>query len=144
MQVKDVMETDVKTIASSSTVQQAAAAMAANGTGYLMVVRDGAQLAGIITEADIVSRVVSKALDVKTTKVDQVMTKAVVMIDPDRDLTEAMEIMEEKNIKKLPVLKSNQLIGILTVSNLCAAQPKLAERVGKLLAIPGQKKIIAG
>ncbi|MBM3304309.1 MAG: CBS domain-containing protein, partial [Candidatus Aenigmarchaeota archaeon] len=102
MLVRDVMNKDVKTIEPDSTVQEAAAKMARYSIGSLIVIRGGS-LQGIITERDIMSKAVAKALDPSETKVSDIMTKEVVMIAPERDVADAAEVMIERGIKKLPV-----------------------------------------
>lgn len=142
MIVKDVMNTDVKTTDDDSSVQEAAKEMKKFRIGSLVVV-DGTKMIGIVTERDIMDKVVSEASDPSKIKVKEVMTDEVIMVDPEKDLGEAAELMVDKKIKKLPVIKGNQLVGIVTAWDLCAAEPKLMEQIGELTLIQ-KKKAIAG
>ena len=143
MLVKEVMNRNVKTIDTEANVQKAAELMSKFGIGSLIVVKNN-KLKGILTERNILGGVVAKSLDATDTKVKDIMTKEVVFIKPELDVEEAAEIMVDKNIKKLPVILRNQLVGIITASDICAAQPKLMESLSTLLMIPGRRKLVAG
>lgn len=143
MLVREIMNKDVKTIEPDESVQEAAAKMSRHSIGSLIVIKGGS-LQGIITERDILSKVVAKSLDASSTKVSNIMTKAVVMISPDRDIEDAAEVMVEKDIKKLPVLKGDKLIGIVTSMDIVVAQPKLMKQMAALFLMSRGKKAVAG
>jgi CBS domain-containing protein len=144
MLVRDIMTKDVKTIEPGETIQAAALRMQKNNVGSLIVVKDGS-LQGIITERDVITKVVAKALDSSKTKVSAAMVRKVVMITPEKDIEDAAEIMVEKGIKKLPVLSGDKLIGMLTSMDIVAAQPKLMEQMASLFVSASKgKKIMAG
>ncbi|MCW4028912.1 MAG: CBS domain-containing protein [Candidatus Bathyarchaeota archaeon] len=113
--VKDIMTKDVVTIETSKTVFEAAELMAKSGLGCLIVVIQAFPV-GIITERDIVRRIVAKraSLDLKVT---EVMTKSLITIDPDTSLREAARVMSTNKIRRLPVLKNNKLVGIVVASD---------------------------
>jgi len=143
MLVKDVMNPDVKTISPDATVQEAAALMTKFSIGSLIVVED-TKVVGIITERDIMTKVVAEAADASQVKVKDIRTKDVIMIDADADVEDAVEIMMEKKIKKLPVISRNRLIGIVTSMDLCTASPKIIERLAELLLLPRKRRFVAG
>jgi len=143
MMVKDIMVTDVKTIEPSSTVQEAAKKMADHCIGCLIVVNKG-KLAGIVTERDMIRKVIVKGKNSPNIKINTIMTKEVIMIGPESDIEDASEVMIEKKIKKLPVLDDDNLIGIITAMDIVAAQPKLMKQISELFLIPGRKKAVAG
>jgi len=143
LQVKDIMNTDVKTITPDSTVQKAAKKMDEFGIGSLIVVKDG-KLAGIVTERDILENVVAKAKLSSQVMVKDIMTKEVIMVRPDMEVEDASEIMMEKKIKKLPVIKDDSLIGIITATDIVTAQPMLMQQLSELMMVPGKRKIVAG
>ena len=66
------------------------------------------------------------------------------MIAPDKDINDAAEVMVEKHIKKLPVLDGDNLIGIVTSTDIVTAQPKFMEHMAGLLLMAGKKKAVAG
>jgi CBS domain-containing protein len=113
--VKDIMTKDVITIESNKSAFEAAELMSEKGLGCVIVVIK-AYPVGIITERDIVRRIVAKrsSLDVKVT---EVMTKALITVDPDASLKEAARLMSTNKIRRLPVLKNNKLVGIVVASD---------------------------
>lgn len=113
--VKDIMTKEVVTIETSKTVFEAAELMSSKGVSCLIVVIQAFPV-GIITERDIVRRIVAKrsSLDVKVT---EVMTKTLITVDPDRSLKESARIMLNNKIRRLPVLKNNKLVGIVAASD---------------------------
>ncbi len=143
MLVKDVMNSDVKTIGSKSSVQEAAKVMGRFRIGSLIVVKDE-ELIGIVTERDIMTKVVAESKDAIKTSIGNIMTKDIVMIKPDADIEEAAELMIKHHIKKLPVVFDNQLIGIITSMDIVTAHPKMIEQMGALLIFPRKKKPVAG
>ena len=143
MIVSEIMNTDVKTIGKDATIQEAAALMSEHSIGSLIVVVDS-RVIGIITERDILKKVVAEGKDSSDTKVKDAMTEEVIMIRPETEIEDAAEIMMEKKIKKLPVVSQNSLIGIVTATDLCAASPKIIESLGSLLMIPQKKRPVAG
>ena len=113
--VKDIMTKEVVTIDPNKTVFEAAELMSSKGVGCVIVVIKAFPV-GIITERDIVRRIVAKrrSPDVKIT---EVMTKTVITVDPDTSLKEAARTMSTNKIRRLPVLKSNKLVGIVVASD---------------------------
>ena len=143
MLVKDVMNTDVKTIEPDSSVQEAAKKMNRYNIGSLVVVNKE-RMVGIVTERDMLKKIVAKARDSAKTKVKNIMIKRVVMIDPETHLSDAVDVMNQHRIKKLPVLHENSLIGILTATDVIAAQPKMIEELSKLFVFKDKKTAVAG
>jgi len=113
--VKDIMTKEVVTIDTNKSVFEAAELMTSKGLGCLVVVIKAFPV-GIITERDIVRRIVAKraSLDVK---VIDIMTKKLITIDPDTSLKEAARVMSTNKIRRLPVLKNNKLVGIVVASD---------------------------
>ncbi len=114
--VKEFMTKDVITIDANKTVFEAAELMAQKGVGDL-VIMDGKMPIGIVTERDLVRRVTAKRKRLNT-KVSEIMTTPLRVIDPDASLKEAARKMVTKGIRRLPVIKDNKLIGIITATDL--------------------------
>jgi CBS domain-containing protein len=113
--IKDIMTKKVITVEANRTVFEAAELMTEKGVGCIIVVIEGFPV-GIITERDIVRRIVAKrsSLDIKVT---EVMTKTLITVDPDTSVREAARIMSTNRIRRLPVLKNNKLVGIVVASD---------------------------
>jgi CBS domain-containing protein len=143
MIVKEIMNEDVKIIEPDATVQEAAQKMTDENSKCLIVTEKG-KLVGIVTDWDFVSKVVAKAEDSKGLKVKDIMTKDVIVIGPDTDISEAAEIMVEHNIKKLPVVVGNVLVGIVTPMEIAVAEPKLLEQISSLVLLSKRQRPVAG
>ncbi len=113
--VKDIMTKDVVTIESNKTAFDAAKVMAEKELGCVIVVVQAFPV-GIITERDIVRRIVAKRASFDT-KVTDAMTKTLITVEPDTSLREAARIMSSNKIRRLPVLKQNKLVGIIVASD---------------------------
>ncbi len=128
--VKDAMRKDVLTIGKNSSLVKAAKAMVKKHVGCLIVV-EKAKPIGIITENNFVVTVVSKSLDPKKLKVKDIMTKDLVSVDPDSDLYEAVKIMKEHGVRRVPVIKDDILYGILGPSELAESFTPYVDKLTK-------------
>ncbi len=142
MLVREMMNTRVKTAKPDSTVQMAAKAMTKFRIGSL-IITEGGKLVGIVTERDILVKVVSAAKNPAKVKIRDVMNSDVVLARPNIDIEEAARIMMRYKIKKLPVVDGNRLVGIVTATDIVTAQPELMKRLSELLLV-SQKKLVAG
>ncbi len=113
--VKDIMTKEVVTIESNKSVFEAAELMSTKGIGCVIVVIKAFPV-GIITERDIVRRIVAKRAS-PDVKVTEIMTKTLITIDPNTSLREAARVMSTNKIRRLPVLKNNKLVGIVVSSD---------------------------
>ena len=113
--VKEVMTKTVITVESNKTVIEAAALMAENDVANLIVMDDNTPI-GIVTERDFVRRVLAKEKPSKT-KISEIMSTPLRVIDPDAPLKEAARRMVRKRIRRLPVIKDNKLVGIITATD---------------------------
>jgi CBS domain-containing protein len=142
MLVKEAMTKNVIVVNPDATIKDAAKIMTQQRVGSLLVI-EGNKLVGIITELDIIWKVVAGDLDPKITLVRDVMTKQVVSVKANQTLEDATQIMVENSIKKLPVLEGDKLVGIITATDLISVQPKMIETLAKLLLFE-EKKPAAG
>jgi CBS domain-containing protein len=103
-----------------------------NEIGCLIVTRKGKAI-GIITERDLLKRVIGKSKNPKTTKVREIMTKPLIAGHPDMDLEEATKLMFKMKIKKLPVVESEgDLRGLITLTDVARFQPQMIRILKKL------------
>ncbi len=128
LKVSDVMTSNVVTVKPDETIVDAARKMAENKIGSVVVVDDKGTIIGILTEGDIVRRVVARGLDPSQTPVEAVMTKNPITIFEDADLAAAAELMREKGVGHLPVVnEEGRLVGIITRSDIVRIAPSLIE-----------------
>jgi CBS domain-containing protein len=118
VQVADVMTRDVEFVEASTTIAEAAVAMGDLGVGALPV-GTADDLQGIITDRDILFRVVAKGLGNKTVTVGEVMTTTIFSCRQEDSITTALNLMGARNLRRLPVLDLNgRTIGLVTLSDL--------------------------
>jgi len=118
MQLKDVMTPRVEVIAPEASIYEAAKTMSHLDIGPLSVC-DGERLVGMLTDRDITVRAVAAGRDPLTTQVREVMTPDVVYGFDDQEVDDAVRLMEQYQIRRLPVLNRNkQLVGIVALGDL--------------------------
>ena len=115
--VKDVMIKNVMKIESSAPTKKAAELMAKHDIGCLIVVDDG-KPTGIVTERDMLKRVLLQFRDPRMTRVNDIMSTPLIASNPETELREALRLMNERRIKKLPIVKDGLLIGLLTITDV--------------------------
>jgi CBS domain-containing protein len=113
--VKDIMTKNVVTITADKTVFEAAELMDFKKIGCLIVAQNEAPM-GIVTERDIVRRIVAKKMPYDV-RVSEIMTQNLVTVDPDSSLKDAARLMSNNGIRRLPVVKQNKLVGIVVSSD---------------------------
>jgi CBS domain-containing protein len=113
--VKDLMTKDVLTIDANKTVIEAATLMSQNDVGDLVVMENNMPV-GIVTERDFVRRVLAGGKST-TTRVSEVMSAPLRVIDPEAPIKEAARRMVNKGIRRLVVIKDNRLVGIITATD---------------------------
>jgi CBS domain-containing protein len=128
------MVKDVVQINSGTTVIDAVKVMNRNEIGCILVV-DGGQARGIITQRDLMEKVLERASDPREVKVSDVMTKKLVMGNPEMEIHEAANLMFKKRIKRLPIAEDGKLIGLVTLTNIAhtvGVDKNMIEMVEKL------------
>jgi len=138
MLVKEVMNTKVLTTTKETLIKDAARIMTKHTIGGLLVLEDE-KIIGILTERDILGKVVARGDDPRLVRVQDIMTTNVITIQDNDTIEKAVELMTEHNIKKLPVLHEKRLVGIVTASDIILIQPKMIKALCKLLQIKEQK-----
>ena len=124
--VKEAMKTNLVIVPTSITVLEAAKLMKIRRIGNVLVV-EKKQPIGILTESDILKKVVAEGKNAKDTLVKEVMSTPIIVIDPYITLEEAMKIMGKCNVRRLPVIEKGELIGIITQKDISAISPILHE-----------------
>jgi len=110
----------VVTISPQATVLEALKKLAEHNIGALLVT-EGDQIRGILSERDCVRKLDLAGRSATTTRVEEIMTPRVFYIEPSRSIEECMALMIEKNIRHLPVMEGNRLLGIISVRDVLKA-----------------------
>ena len=131
LKVRDVMVREVITVDENSTVKEAVDTMNEFQIGSLIVLERGKAM-GIVTERDFLRRVIAGAKDVMNTKIKEIMTTPLVVVEPSTDLEEAMKLMFQNKIKKLAVVDANKLVGIVTLTDIARFQPQMIRMLKQL------------
>jgi CBS domain-containing protein len=124
MKVKGILATkgtNVVTIHPEQSVKDAVILLAKHDIGVLVVVNEAGELAGIISERDII-RVAARGEDVLSQAVSQVMTKDVITGVPQDELTSVAHTMTEKRFRHLPIIDKGKLVGIISIRDVMEAQ----------------------
>jgi len=127
MLVKDVMTSPVIAIGEESTVHEAAQLMDKNDVGCIIVTGKGGKPVGIITERDLINRVLAKNTLPSKVNTKKVMTSPLLTIDPDENLTEAARKMSRLNVRRLGVIYKGNLVGLISSKDILAVTPELIE-----------------
>jgi len=122
--VRDVMSKDVKVVRPDTSVKEVIATMNKFDIGSIIVVQ-GERPVGIITERDILRRLVGSPLAAETLTARQIMTSPVVTINEMASIEEAARLMAKKKVKRLPVMSDDKLVGILTFTDIVFKMPTL-------------------
>jgi len=117
--IGSLMKTHMITAAPDTTVAEAAESMANNEVGAVLVVQDGA-LRGILSERDVVTRVVAKGKDPSKTRVSEAATGEVISVDVAAHLRACAELCRSKGIRHLPVTDGGKPVGILSTRDFLA------------------------
>ena len=119
MTCKEVMTKNPKTCAPTDTVQQAAQLMKSEDVGPIPIVGTDGKLEGIITDRDIVLKVVAEGRDAKTTKLADVMSTDLITCTTDGDIEETLDLMEDNQVRRIPVVDaSGRLVGIISQADV--------------------------
>lgn len=113
-------------------VTEAAKTMKTNRIGSLVVIDGNEQVIGVITERDLVHRVLGENRDPKTTQIGEVMSKNIITVGPYVSLIEALKIMRKNDVRRLPVTRNKKLVGILTEREIATAVIRASDEQLKL------------
>ncbi|MGQ9460879.1 MAG: CBS domain-containing protein [Candidatus Bathyarchaeaceae archaeon] len=133
LNVEDVMVEEVVTVEADATVQEAVDLMNKHEIGCLIVVLKGKPV-GIITERDMLKRVLAKSIDPEKTKVSEIMSVPLIVGRPGMEIEDAVRLMFKTKIKKLPVVQKGRLVGLITLTDITRFQPHMIRILKKLSA----------
>ena len=130
--VKDIMTKDVRVTGPDSNVREVVATMNRFNIGSIIVVQDNKPV-GVISERDVLRRVVEPCLSPETIAARQIMTRPVITICESASLAEVVKIMAEKRVRKIPVMKKERLVGIITYTDILSKVLSMISILGELI-----------
>jgi len=117
MDVKDFMVKEVITVNPNTKIRDAVELMNKNAIGCLVVTRKG-KAVGIMTERDVLKKIVCRSKNPEQTRVSEIMSKPLIVGRVDMDWREAAKLMLDQNIKKLPIMDGEKLVGLVTLTDI--------------------------
>jgi len=126
--VGDIMSSPVYSLPKTETVTTAAMEMELRGIGSILVANSSGKTVGIITERDIITRVIAKGKDPSNSKLEEVMSSPLVKIDHDKNVMKALDAMRLHKLRRLGVVKDEKLVGIVTERDIISAVPAILEQ----------------
>lgn len=141
MLVKDVMTSPVVTVDENSSADEAARLMRDNNIGCVIVsTRDGKPI-GMITERDLVIRVVAENIQPNRVMAKDIMSAPLITINADKTISEAAREMNRHNIRRLAVMYKGQLVGIISSKDILSVTPELIEIIQERAKIAAGEEI---
>ena len=130
--VRDVMTANPATVSEKDSIRDVARIMAREDTGIVPVV-DGKKIVGLITDRDIVVRLVAEGKDLANSRVKEVMSRSVRSVKEDTPVDEVLDLMSKEKIRRVPVVnQNNELVGILSIGDI-ASRDRETGKVGKAI-----------
>lgn len=135
--VRKAMIKDVVFLGRDAPAIEAALRISDHKIGCVVVTGAGGEVVGIVTEKDLVRKVLAQGRPVSSVKVSEIMTHPVITIDADSDILEAAKTMSEKDVRRLPVVDkgTGHLVGIVTDKDILRIQPEVVEVLKELLSL---------
>ena len=128
--VRDIMTSEVETASPDTTLEEVATMMKTEDVGAIPIVEDE-ELVGIITDRDIVVRCVAEGKDASEISVEDILSEDLETASPDMDVDEAVRLMSQRQIRRLPVVEDNRLVGMLALGDIAVKQDE--EEAGEAL-----------
>ncbi|MBS3782523.1 MAG: CBS domain-containing protein [Candidatus Thermoplasmatota archaeon] len=138
--VKNVMSDNPLIIKEDEKIKTAATLMSEAKTGSLVVLDSDGDLSGILTEMDIVDDLVSEGLDPEDVRVKDIMSSPVHTIDSNIPIQKAAETMADLEIRRLPVVEGEEMVGIITENDILEISPTLIDITREYKKIRGPRK----
>ena len=115
--VRDIMTKDIIMIDGTDTALEAAKLMAEKGISSLFVVKDAVPV-GIVTERDFIKKVCATGIPIAKVLISEIMSKILTTADPETPIEVAVQRMVNHKIRRLPIIDSGKIVGIITVTDL--------------------------
>ncbi|MGB9771998.1 MAG: CBS domain-containing protein [Candidatus Kapaibacteriota bacterium] len=136
MKAKDILKTkgpEVFTIGEEKTLADAVKILSANNIGVLLVLSSEAKIVGIISERDIIRQLAKDSEKCLSTKVKDVMTRQVIVVEPEDDLEYIEKVMTQNRCRHVPVISNKVLVGLISIGDIVKSMLKETEIENKYL-----------
>jgi CBS domain-containing protein len=133
--VRDVMSAAPVCMPPGESVSAAARAMKRHGTGTVLVLTDG-RLSGLVTDRDITVLVLAENRDPRATRIGDICSSELVVLDPDDDLAQAARLIRDCAVRRMPVLRNGTPVGVVSIGDLALEKDATAVLSGVSSAAP--------
>ena len=141
MLVKDVMSSPAVTVPEDTTIDKTAQHMSNDKIGCIIVTSKNGKALGIITESDLVRRVLAKNIQPSKLTAKEVMSTPLITVDPDEMLTETARRMSKLNVRRFGVIYKGNLVGIISSRDILAVTPELLENMQEKARIERETEV---
>lgn len=135
MQLRNIMKQDVISILPDSPVIEAARKMEEHNVGCVVVAKDGFAK-GILTDRDIVLKVIAQGSDPASTRASDIMQSHLISAGPDTDIPEALRLMSTHHVRRLPILEDGRIVGIVSAMDIAHVVQGEVDNLFSLRAAP--------
>jgi CBS domain-containing protein len=135
--IREVMTENPTTLSANATVAEAAGAMRDRDIGDVIVLQND-RICGIVTDRDIVVRAVAEGKDPARTKLADICSRELTTVSPGDGVSDAVRVMKDKAVRRLPVVENGQLVGIVSIGDLAAEQDRRSA-LGEISAAPANR-----
>jgi CBS domain-containing protein len=132
--IRDLMTPDPATLPPTATLVDAAATMRDYGIGDVLVTEND-RLVGVVTDRDIVVRGVADALPAESTPLSTVCSRDVVSLEPDASVDDAIRLMQERALRRVPIVEGDRPVGVVSIGDL-AVERDPDSALGSISAAP--------
>jgi len=136
LKVTTIANREIVSVEAESTVEEAAKVMASRNVGAVAV-RKGGEIVGIMTERDVLKRVVAAGRDPRTTRVEEVMSSPLISVEANATVGEAVDLMNRRGIRRIFVREGQRIVGIFTQRDVLALMRVCLYCLGEILRTPG-------
>jgi signal-transduction protein with cAMP-binding, CBS, and nucleotidyltransferase domain len=135
--IREVMSSKPISMPATASVQEAAERMRDAGIGDVIVM-EGNKVCGIVTDRDLVVRAIAQGRDPHSTTVADVCSRDLATVSPDDQIGSAIRLMRDKAVRRLPVVESGQLVGVLSIGDLAIERDRESALAAISSARPSQ------
>ncbi len=130
---RDIMTPNVVTASPDTSIDEILRLMISNDIGSVVITGEKKEVLGIITEKDLIRKVLCKRRDPRTVKAREIMSTPVITVDPDASVSEIVRKMQSKGIGHIPVVENGRVVGIIAEGDIIVFAPEFLEilRIGR-------------
>jgi malate dehydrogenase (oxaloacetate-decarboxylating) len=131
---KDIVEKEFLSLPRETTAIEAAHRMKATSHGFAIIASPGGDPEGIVTEWDYLAKIVAEERDPKRVRLSEIMSSELVSVDANTGLDQVAQIMTQKGIRRVLVIKDHKVLGVLTAKTMLSRLKEYVDRISSQIA----------